>query len=124
MSELLPEHEYIAVIADAIRSLKDDSLRSRFIKLGLEYISLRVEHDRRPPPSAVDVLHEKAKLADEFAEILIQIRDEDGDLYGWQDENQGISVVGMEIADAKEWLSKWEALSSPTPTDARDAGGV
>lgn len=67
-----------------------------------------------PPRAEVDVLREKAKLADEYAEILIQIRDEDGDLYGWTDEHQGISIVGMEIEDAKKWLAKWEALSRAT----------
>lgn len=56
MRGLIPKDEYIDVIAATTGALKDESLRNRFIALGFEYITLRVEHDRATTPRAeVDV---------------------------------------------------------------------
>ena len=79
---------------------------------------------RSPSPSSgVDVLREKAKLADEYAACMKELRDEDGDIYGWDDTHSGNTIVGMDIGDVKDWLARYEALSpAPTTPAARGEG--
>lgn len=66
-----------------------------------------------PAPASAHVDREKAKLADEYAAALKELRDEDGGLYGWNDPHSGESIVGMEVQDAKDWLAQYEALEQP-----------
>lgn len=48
------KHEYIGTIADVIAALSDKELRERFIRIGLEYIEMRVEKDNAIARQAKD----------------------------------------------------------------------
>lgn len=53
-----------------------------------------------------------AALATEYAQCMQQLRDEDGDLYGWSDHHSGESIVGMTVADTKDWLARYEDVAA------------
>lgn len=76
MRGLIPKDEYISVIADTTGALKDEALRNRFIALGFEYISLRVERDRATPPRAEvdveDVVREVADAMSRYSASIVQ----------------------------------------------------
>lgn len=66
-------------------------------------------------------MEEKAKLADEYARVLIDMREE-GLFDAHMDTSQGFTIVGMESEDARDWLRRYEELR-PSPPAIRAALG-
>lgn len=67
-------------------------------------------------------MEEKAKLADEYARVLIDMREE-GLFDAHMDTSQGFTIVGMESEDARDWLRRYEELR-PSPPAIRAALGL
>lgn len=84
-------------------------LAERMIDASAELSSLQAKAAERD--SAVG----KARLADEFAQVLFDL-EEDGDLQTMLDRERGEHFVGMESNDARNWLARYRALSATADT--------